>query len=75
MFFIGLYYVVAARNELTPFIRWTTYTRPNLIIFLAILVMLGMAEPIIILFGVIELAGAIWISMALRSDKAYRTAS
>lgn len=73
MFFLGLYYVVAARNELTPFIRWTTYTRPNLIIFLAVLVMLGMVEPIIILFGVIELAGAIWTLMALKSDKAYST--
>ena len=75
MFFIGLYYIVAARNELMPFIRWTTYTRPNLIIFLAILVMLGKVEPIIIAFGVIELIGAIWTIMALRSEQAYSTGS
>ena len=75
MFFIGLYYIVAARNELMPFIRWTTYTRPNLIIFLAILVLLGKVEPIIIAFGVIELIGAIWTIMALRTEKAYSAGS
>ncbi len=75
MFFIGLYYIVAARNKLMPFIRWTTYTRPNLIIFLAILVLLGKVEPIIIAFGVIELIGAIWTIMALRSEKAYSAGS
>ncbi len=75
MFFLGLYYVVAARHELAAFIRWTTYTRPNLIIFLGVLVLLRMVEPVILLFGVIELAGALWTIVALKSDKAYSTGS
>jgi hypothetical protein len=70
MFFLGVYYLVAARHELTIFIRWTTYTRPTFIIFTIILVMLKMADITLVIFGFIELLGAIWTIMALRSDKA-----
>lgn len=69
IFWIGVYYTVAARHELKAFIRWTTYSRPTLIVFLIILVMRDMIEPIAIAIGAIELISAIWTIMALRSEK------
>ena len=69
-FWIGVYYVVAACSEARAFIRCTTYSRPTLIVFLAVLVMLHMVEPVIILIGAIELAFAIWTIWALRAERA-----
>jgi hypothetical protein len=69
IFWIGVYYVVAARNELKAFIRFTTYSRPTLIVFLTVLVILDMIEPIAIAIGAIELMSAIWTIMALHSEK------
>lgn len=65
--FLGYYYLRAARQELTAFFRWTVHTRPwPLVVFIA-LVALGQAEPVLILFGVGDLLGALWTALALRA--------
>jgi hypothetical protein len=69
-FWIGVYYIVCARSEAKAFIRWTTYSRPTFIIFLTVLVVLNMVEPIIIMVGAVELAFAIWTIFALRAEHA-----
>ena len=66
---LGYYYIVAARYELTPFFRASVYGRPAVIVCFAGLVLLGMAEPVIILFGAIDLLGAVWTALALRSSQ------
>jgi hypothetical protein len=65
---LGYYYIVAARHGIVRFFRASVYARPALIVFFAILVLLGMAEPVLVLFGVIDLLGAIWTGLALRSS-------
>jgi len=65
----GYYYIVAARFELTPFFRATIYGRPAVIVCFVVFVALGMARPILILFGAIDLLGAIWTGLALRSSR------
>jgi hypothetical protein len=65
---LGYYYVVAARYELTPLFWASVYVRPLLIVCFAGLVLLGLAEPILVLFGAIDLLGAIWTAWALRSS-------
>ncbi|MCJ7579004.1 MAG: hypothetical protein MUP98_00545 [Candidatus Aminicenantes bacterium] len=67
---IGYYYVRAATNEegLTKFFRWTIYTRSSVIVFFTVFVLLNYVKPILILFGVFDLAGAIWTALALRSS-------
>ena len=65
---LGYYYLVAARYELVHFFRASVYGRPAVIVFFAILVALGMAEPILVLFGAIDLLGAVWTGLALRSS-------
>ncbi|HNS91266.1 MAG TPA: hypothetical protein PKJ72_14605 [Deltaproteobacteria bacterium] len=43
--------------------------------FLGILVLPKMVEPVIMVLGVIELAGALWTIVALKSDRAYSSGS
>lgn len=66
---IGYYYVRAATNEegLTKFFRWTIFARSTVIVFFTVFVLLNYVKPILILFGVFDLAGAIWTALALRS--------
>lgn len=66
---LGYYYIVAARYEFVRFFRASVYARSSLIVFFAILVLSGMAEPVLVLFGVIDLLGAIWTGLALRSSR------
>ena len=66
---IAYFYVQAAHSELRPFFQWTLHSRPpGLVCFIA-LVAFGLAKPTLILFGVIELLGAIWTGLALRSSE------
>jgi len=69
LLYLGFYYTQAARKEMTDFFRWTVYTRSTVIVFFAAFVLLGFARPPMIMFGVIDLLGAIWTGVALRSQK------
>jgi hypothetical protein len=70
LIYLGFYYTQAARKEMTDFFRWTVYTRSTVIVFFAVFVLLKFAGPPLIMFGVIDLLGAIWTGLALRSPKA-----
>jgi len=69
LLYLGFYYTQAARKEMTDFFRWTVYTRSTVVVFFAAFVLLGFAKPILIMFGVIDLLGAIWTGLTLRSAK------
>ncbi|MGD2104843.1 MAG: hypothetical protein PVJ55_07015 [Anaerolineae bacterium] len=64
----GYYYVQAARNRLSVFYRWTLHCRTFFPVFTAVLVGTGLAEPMLLLFGIIDLAGAVWTALALRRE-------
>jgi len=63
------YYTQVARKELRDFIQWTVYARSAVILFFIAFVLLKYVNPILILVGVVDLLGAIWTTLALRSDK------
>jgi hypothetical protein len=65
--FLAFFFIQAARHAVTEFFRWTVYVRSAFIFFLAAFVLFGLAGPTLILFGVIDLLGAIWTELALRS--------
>jgi hypothetical protein len=67
--FLGFYYTQAAYKEMADFFRWTVYLRSTVIIFFVVFVLLGFASPPLILFGVVDLLGAIWTGLTLRSPK------
>ena len=70
---LGSYYIQMARKEMTDFFQWTVYVRPTTILFFSAFVLLGFASPSLILFGAVDILGAIWNGMALRSSKPGRT--
>ncbi len=67
--FLAFYYVQAARNEMRDFFQWTVYTRGSVILFFIAFVALDYAEPALLLFGVVDLLGAAWTQVALRSSR------
>ena len=66
---LAFYYIQAARNELSAFFQWTVYTRASVIVFFIVFVVLGLAKPALILFGGVDLLGAIWTALALHSSR------
>ena len=69
LLFLALYYIQAARKEMTDFFQWTVYVRATVILFFTAFVVLGFASPPLVLFGVVDLLGAIWTGLELRSSK------
>ena len=67
---LAFYCIQTARKELTDFFQLTVYARASVIVFFTVFVVLDLTEPMLILFGVIDLLGAIWTELALRSSKA-----
>lgn len=64
---LGFYFTQAARKEVLEFMRWTVYARLTFMSFCVIFVLAGFIGPVLLLFGVLDLAGAIWTGLALRS--------
>jgi hypothetical protein len=65
---LAFYYIKAARAELKEFLQWTVYTRGSVILFFITFVALGLVKPALILFGVVDLLGALWTRAALRAS-------
>ena len=68
----SFFYVLAARRELTAFIRWTIPARAAVIVYLAAFVLLLSAPKALLLFGLIDLLSAVWTWLALKADEARR---
>ncbi len=64
---LAYYYIQAARNEMTGFFHLTVHSRASVIVFFVAFVALGLAQPMLILFGVVDLLAAIWTALALRT--------
>ena len=64
---LAYYYIQSALSELTSFFRFTVHGRASVILFFIAFVVLGLAPPILIMFGVVDLVAAIWTALALRS--------
>lgn len=67
---LGAYYLLAARHGLRAFFPWTVATRASVIVVFAALVLAGVAPPVPLLFGAVDLAGAVWTWMALQREPA-----
>jgi len=67
--FLAYYDIQAARHELANFFAWSVIARATVIVFFAVFVLLKWLEPILLLFGAIDLAGALWTHLALRQDR------
>jgi hypothetical protein len=63
---LGVYYLQAARAGLAAFYRWTIPVRLSVPLFFAAFVAAGLAPPVLLLFGAVDAAGALWTWAALR---------
>ena len=70
VFFLGYYYNRSARHELKDFFGWTVRARSAVPVFFIAFVALGLAPAVLILFGVVDAAGAVWTALALRAEGA-----
>ena len=64
---IGMLDVACARAEQAGFFRATVYTRLFVLLAFVAFAALGIAPASLILFGLIDAAGAMWTYMSLRS--------
>lgn len=65
---IGYLDFMASSCELRVFFRWSVPARLSVPVFFAIFVSLGFAPPVLLLFGAIDLAAAIWTAVCIRAD-------
>ncbi|MES2298632.1 MAG: hypothetical protein V4582_16425 [Pseudomonadota bacterium] len=67
-FMIGVYSWIAAKHENKPFLEASVYTRAIVFATFTTFALLGLASPMIILFGAVDLLGGIWTHFALKAD-------
>jgi hypothetical protein len=65
---LSFYDIQAARGNVVPFFKWSVYARTPVVLFFTAFVLLRLVQPPLILFGLIDLAGATWTWFALRSE-------
>lgn len=77
LIFLAYYYFRTARADkgMEPFFRATVHTRALAIFVLLVFMLLGFAGPLVVVFGLGDLAGAMWTSWALRKDARERDAA
>ena len=67
-FIIGLFNYVASASQYLPFLKATVASRCFVLAAFIAFAALGLAPPVLILFGLVDFAGAIWTWFALRAD-------
>ena len=65
---LGTYYTLAARAGIRDFLRWTVPVRAGVMVFFTVFVVLRLVAPPLLVFGAVDLAGAVWTALALRAD-------
>jgi len=67
--FLGVYYQVAAATEHAAFMATTVLVRGSIPLFFLVFVGAGWVEWPLLVFAAVDLAGAVWTGMALRSRR------
>ena len=66
---LAFFYIQSARYGFKPFFTWTLYTRFGAVLVLLPLVLLGVLDPIVLVFWLGDLAGATWTLVTLLQEK------
>ena len=66
VFNLGVLYVLMARTNHVLFLTLTVYLRAAILLWFAIFVVLSWAPWQLLLFGVVDMAGAVWTYVGLR---------
>lgn len=68
-FNIGVYYYYAAKSEAKAFFQASVYTRIFVLAAFAVFAILGLASPVLVLFGAVDFAGGIWTHLTLKAER------
>ena len=68
LIFMGFFYAQAGRENMTAFFKWTLVTRTAAAAFVVGFILTGLISPVILLFWLGDLAGAIWTAVALKKE-------
>jgi hypothetical protein len=63
---LGFYYIISAQNDLSAFFWATVVGRFGILVLFVSLVLAKQAKPMLILFGVIDAAGAVWTLLTIQ---------
>lgn len=66
---LSVYYIVAAKHNLTVIFKVTACIRSSIIFFFTAFVLLGMAKPILILFAFFDFCGGAWTYLSMKKEK------
>lgn len=66
---LALYYYTAAKHHLTPMLEASITGRSFVMLCFTAFVLLGVASPVLFLFGLVDLLGAVWTRLALRTER------
>jgi len=58
-----------ARRNSTPSMQFDVYTRTGVATFIVVLVIIGLAPPILLIFALIDYASAAWTQLTLRMER------
>lgn len=64
---VAFFYIMACREGVNNFYRWTVYSRLTVMPAYILFIVFGVAPPIVLLFAVVDLAGGIWTGLALKA--------
>ena len=67
MLVLGYYYIRAGRSDLSTFFPWTVHARLGVFVVLLLMYLLALGPWQLLIFGVIDLLGAIWTYLTSRS--------
>src|SRR5262245_16829333 len=67
---LSVYYWFAAKSEFKSLFRATIFTRVFILVAFGALAVLGLAKPMLVLFGAVDAMGAAWTYLSLRRDEA-----
>lgn len=65
---LGVYAWVAGKHENKPMLEASVYTRPLVFVAFTTFAVMGLASPMLVLFGVVALLGAASSYFALKAD-------
>lgn len=74
-FMIGIYAWNAAKHESKSFFEASVYTRAMVFVAFTTFAVIGLASPMLVLFGVMDLAGGVWTYFALKADASTHVSS
>lgn len=66
---LGVYYVALGRAPVPSLLMLTVYARVWVCVTFALFVAAGLSQPMLAVFGAVDLLGAIWTWTALRSER------